>query len=417
MTGVIVKNVRLVTGEAVELSVENGRFVKSGSGEVLDGRGLIVAPGFCDPHVHLRDPGQTHKEDIATGTAAAAAGGFTAVACMPNTTPALDTPEEIGYVLRRAEETARARVLPIASISEGLRGERRCDFEALISAGAAAFSDDGRPVTSDAMMKEALLEGARLDRAVISHCEAVTLSKGVMNEGETQRKLGVTGLPRSAEDLMIARDAVLAAETGCPVHIAHVSTKSGLEIVRTAKAKGVPITCETCPHYFTLNDTAVELHGANAKMSPPLRSEEDRLAVIEAICDGTVDMLSTDHAPHAPEEKGRGLVDAPNGIVGLESAFALGVTYLVRPGHITLARLCELMGAAPRRLLREEKNTLSVGDRADFVLFDPEERFVFDREKLHSKSRNTPFHGMELYGRVLLLDYLFTQSVDHSSSL
>ena len=396
---VIVKNVKLVTGEPVELAIRDGRFVETGAGEVLDGHGLFVMPGLCDPHVHLRDPGQTHKENVATGTAAAAAGGFSTVACMPNTTPTISTPEVISYLLAKE---AHARVLPIASISEGLAGEKRCDFEALRAAGAAAFSDDGRPVTSDAMMKEALLEGARLDRAVISHCEAVTLSKGVMNEGETQRKLGVRGLPRSAEDLMIARDVVLAAETGCPVHIAHVSTKSGLEIIRTAKAKGVPVTCETCPHYFVLNDTAVEREGTNAKMSPPLRSEEDRLAVIEAICDGTVDMLSTDHAPHAPEEKALGLEKAPNGIVGLESAFALGVTYLVRPGHITLARLVELMSAEPLRLLRQEKNTLSVGDRADFVLFDPEERFVFNRDKLHSKSKNTPYHGMELYGRVKL---------------
>ncbi len=198
--------------------VRDGRFSETGGGEVLDGHGLFVMPGLCDPHVHLRDPGQTHKEDVATGTAAAAAGGFSTVACMPNTTPTISTPEVISYLL--AKET-HARVLPIASISEGLAGEKRCDFEALRAAGAAAFSDDGRPVTSDAMMKEALLEGARLDRAVISHCEAVTLSKGVMNEGETQRKLGVRGLPRSAEDLMIARDVVLAAETGCPVHIAH----------------------------------------------------------------------------------------------------------------------------------------------------------------------------------------------------
>lgn len=393
---------------------DSGNFIKKLEPEILpegldapvtlyNAKGMLALPAFLDMHVHLREPGFEYKEDIATGTAAAAAGGYAAVLAMPNTKPVCDSPETVRYILNKASKVGSCSVYTTAAITKGLKGEELVDFDALTEAGAAAFTDDGRPVTDSALMMEAMRRCAAHDRLIISHSEELSLAEGgAINAGPVADHLKVKGIPNAAEDIMIAREIILAEETGCRLHIAHVSTKGGLELIRQAKKRGVRVTCETCPHYFAMKDSDVVFYGTNAKMNPPLRSAEDVDAVIEAIKDGTVDCISTDHAPHSPTEKNQPLSKAPNGIIGIQTAFSAGITYLVMPGHITLARLVELMTTSPAKILRapDYSGKIEVGERANFCIVNPDEEYIVTQSMLKSKSSNTPFLGLSLRGAI-----------------
>ncbi|HEY6196892.1 MAG TPA: dihydroorotase [Candidatus Eisenbacteria bacterium] len=395
------------TGERTRLAVEHGTVVPTPAhagafARVLNGRGAVVAPGLVDLHVHLREPGQSAKETIESGTRAAAAGGFTSIACMPNTDPVVDTPAWVEWLRRRGEAAAHCNVLPIAAVTLGQRGEQLAPLEALAQAGAVAFSDDGHPVASAAVMRRALEYARPTGLPIVCHEEDPTLKgDGVMHEGFTATRLGLRGIPGAAESIMCRRDADLAELTGGRVHLAHLSTSASFDALRDAKRRGLAVTGETCPHYWVLTDESVGDYDTSAKMNPPLRSEADREACIAAIVDGTLDCFSTDHAPHTEDEKARPFTEAPFGIVGLETALALTLTHLVAPGHLSLARALELWTAAPRRTFRLPDVTLEPGSPADLVLFDPAAEWTVDPAAFHSKGRSTPFAGWRLRGRVL----------------
>lgn len=385
-------------GKIEEIATTGGNIAAPSDTVVLNALGLYLAPGLVDMHVHLRDPGQTHKETIETGCAAAAAGGVTAIAAMPNTSPAADHPEILHYEITQAEATG-VRVFPIAAVSKAQAGNELVDFEELSAAGAVAFSDDGHPVRDAAQMLDAMRKAYALGKRVISHCEDESLAgKGIVSDTAAV-KLGVPGIPAAAEAVHAAREAVLAESTGTPVHIAHVSSRYTIALLRDAKRRGAPITCETCPHYFSLDDSLLEKQDADYRMNPPLREKEDIAAVIEGLRDGTIDAIVTDHAPHTAEEKAD-FASAPNGVVGLETSLAAGITYLVRPGHLSMPQLIRKMSTAPADLLGIDAGRLQIGARADFVLFDPSASWTVQPEALHSKSHNTPYKEMTLYGVV-----------------
>ncbi|HEX2938302.1 MAG TPA: dihydroorotase [Ruminiclostridium sp.] len=365
---------------------------------IIEANGLFTAPGIVDMHVHLRDPGQTHKEDIITGCSAAAAGGVTSIAVMPNTTPVCDNPETVKYILEKSKATG-IHVYPIASITKGLKGQELCNFSELKDSGATAFSDDGKPVEKAGMMLKAMKTAEKLGIPVISHCEDMSLAGGIINEGKYSMELKVKGIPNAAEAVQAAREAALAMTTGLSVHIAHVSAAQTVDIIRNAKKCGAKITAETCPHYISLDDSLTKTRDADYRMNPPLRTKRDIEAVIEGLRDGTIDAIVTDHAPHTEQEKAD-FENAPNGVVGLETSLAVCITFLVRPGYLTLEELFEKMSQNPAKILGIEAGILKKGRRADIVLFDPCESFVVDPQKLNSKSHNTPFKGMTLYGRV-----------------
>ena len=373
--------------------------LSSKADEVIDANGLVVAPGLIDMHVHLRDPGFTQKEDVFSGCRAAAAGGVTSLLAMPNTKPAMDTPETVSYLLKRAK-AADAHVYTAACITRNLGGRELADLEALKTAGAIAFSDDGRPVLDTACLLEALRQAQRLGVIVAAHCEDLYLAKeGLMHEGEFSKKLGVKGIPAAAEDCGTAREIAAAASIGAAIHICHVSTKGSVELIRDAKRRGVKVTAETCPHYLLLTHKALEARDANCRMNPPLRREEDRLALIEGLKDGTIDAISTDHAPHTPEEKSNFLT-APNGSIGMETSLAASWSAL--NGELSLLELLEKMSLAPAKILGIPGGTLALGAEADLFLFDPAQDWVVNGKKLHGNSRNTPFEGMTLKGKVKL---------------
>lgn len=376
-----------------------GEAIAAEADEMLDASGLVAAPGLVDIHVHLRDPGFTHKEDVFTGCAAAAAGGVTSLLAMPNTSPAVDSPETVRAILEKAENAA-ARVYVAGSISKGLKGEEVSDWKALREAGAAALSDDGRPVLTARMMADAMRAAPGLSLKIVAHCEDLSLAEGgILNEGESSRALGVKGIPAAAEDVGTAREIALAAAYGVPVHICHVSTKTSAELIRDAKRRGVPVTGETAPHYLLLTDKELLREDADFRMNPPLRTEEDRLAMIEALRDGTLEAVATDHAPHTPQEKAD-FRKAPNGSIGMETSFAAAYTALVKPGHLTLPELIDRMSTSPARILGIPAGTLAEGANADIVLLDEKAEWTVDPEKLHGKSKNTPFKGMTLTGKV-----------------
>ncbi|NLG93206.1 MAG: dihydroorotase [Clostridiales bacterium] len=376
-----------------------GGQIRCEDAQVIDAAGLTAAPGLVDMHVHLRDPGFTDKEDILTGCRAAAAGGVTSLLCMPNTNPAVDTPETVRYIREKAEK-ADARVYVAAAITKGLKSEEINDLRALREAGAIALSDDGRPVVNSRLMGQAMHLAPSLHLKVVSHCEDLFLSVGgKMNEGAVSEKLGVPGVPAAAEDCGTAREIALAAAYGVPVHICHVSTATSVALIRDAKRRGVPVTAETAPHYFALTEEELLRQDADYRMSPPLRTEKDRYAVIEGLRDGTIDAIATDHAPHTPQEKAD-FLSAPNGSIGMETSLAAGITYLVHTGIITMAELIRLMSTAPAKLLGLNAGTLKEKAPADLVLFAPEERWTVDVNRLHGKSRNAVFKGRELVGRV-----------------
>ncbi|MCI8622957.1 MAG: dihydroorotase [Provencibacterium sp.] len=364
-------------------------------------RGKLTVPGLVDMHVHLRDPGQTHKEDIITGTAAAAAGGVTSVCCMPNTTPAADSPEIIAAMLERAK-WGSARVYPCAAFSRALAGKETNDYPALRRAGAVAVSDDGRPVEDTALLEKGAAEAAEAGLLTISHCEDLKIiDGGIIHKGAVSEALGVRGMDRRSEDESTAREIASARRTGRHIHIAHVSTAGSVELIRRAKAEGVPISGETGPHYFSLTDRELLRRDANFRMNPPLREESDRLAVIEGLRDGTLDAIATDHAPHTPEEKAD-FLHAPNGIIGLETSFMVSYTRLVRGGFLSLERLVALMSLSPARLLGIPGGTLKPGAPADVAVFDLETERTLCAQSLLSKSRNSPFLGNRFYGACML---------------
>lgn len=367
----------------------------------FDLQGKWVVPGFIDMHVHLREPGDEHKETIISGTMAAAAGGFTAVACMPNTTPVNDCQSVTRLILEKAA-AAYARVYPVGAISKGSLGVSLAEFGDMKKAGAVAVTDDGQPVMDSQLMRRALEYASNHKILVISHSEDASLSRaGAMNEGFTSTSMGLQGIPHIAEEIMVYRDLALAAYTGCHLHLAHVSTRESINLIRQAKKNGCPVTAETAPHYFTLTEEAVKGYDTNAKMNPPLRSRQDRKAIIEALQDGTIDAIATDHAPHSILEKDLEFDQAANGIIGLETAVPLALA-LVRKGYIDAARLVELLSSSPAGILGVKGGSLGTGAGADIAVIDPEHRYTLRKQDILSKSKNSPFIGSRLQGRAVL---------------
>jgi len=372
-----------------------------GARNVLDVTGKIVAPGLIDMHVHLREPGQEYKETICSGTEAAAAGGFTAVAAMPNTDPPTDRPEVVRFVLERAAR-AEARVCPIATITVGRKGDRLVDMPALVEAGAVAFSDDGDGVQDVGLMRDALRHSGDLRVPIISHAEVRALAHGGhMHEGAVSGLLGIPGIPALAEEMMIARDLMLLEYVGGHLHVAHVSTARSVHLIREARAKGLPVTCEVTPHHVTLTDEHLQTRDPNFKMNPPLRTPRDAEALREGLADGTVDAIASDHAPHAHAEKTGAFERAAFGIIGLETSLSLILTELVRPGLLALSDAIEKMSTRPARILGIEGGTLGVGVPADLTVIDPEVEWTVDVQRFRSKSRNSPFGGRRLTGRAV----------------
>lgn len=360
----------------------------------------VVTPGLMDMHVHLRDPGLTYKEDIITGTSAAAAGGFTSVACMPNTKPVIDSEETISYIKEKAEKTG-INVYPIACITKGMLGKELCDYRKLLSTGAVAFSDDGRPVENGEVMRLALEKAKECNTVLISHCEDLSIiNGGIINKGRVSEKLGVKGMDRASEDSITAREIALAMSTDAHIHIAHVSTYGAVQFIRDAKKNGVNVTCETCPHYFMYTEDKLLSRDADYRMSPPLRTENDRKAIMDAVCDGTIDCIVTDHAPHSATEKSD-FKKAPNGVVGLETSLSAVLTSLYHTGKITLDKLVTLMSINPRKILGLESVSIKEGCASELTVTDTEKEWAVDPLKLHSKSHNSVFKGEKFKGRAI----------------
>ncbi len=409
----VIKNGRVIdpangVDAETDVSIEDGRIssvapdIDPKGAEVLDAKGLVVAPGFIDMHVHLREPGFEHKETIETGTGAAAAGGFTGVACMPNTNPVNDSAAVTELILRQAREKGHVNVYPIGAITKGQAGQEIAEIGDLVHAGAVAISDDGHPVSDPRVMRRALEYSTHFDIPLIEHCETPELHPGgVMHEGHWSTVLGLRGIPAASEEIAVRRNISLVEMTEGKLHIAHLSTRGSLEAVRDAKRRDNRVTCEVTPHHLFLTDEAVKDYDTHTKMAPPLRSAEDCQALIEGLADGTIDAIATDHAPHHADEKMVEFDHAPFGIVGLETAVALCLDRLVGNKVISLARLIELLSTQPARLLGLSKGTLSVGADADITVLDLESSSIVEPEKFLSKSRNTPFKGWELKGRAV----------------
>lgn len=375
----------------------------SGEGfeEIIDAKGKYVLPGFVDAHCHLRDPGYEYKEDIETGTASAAVGGFTSIACMPNTNPVIDNESVIKYILDKARQEGYVHVYPIGAITKGLKGEELAEIGELKFAGAVAISDDGNPVMSSSLMKKALQYSSVFDITLISHCEDTDIAEGgAMNEGYMSTVLGLKGIPSAAEEIMVARELILAEYLGIPLHIAHVSTELSVDMIRNAKKRGVKVTCETCPHYFSLTEEACDGFNTLAKVNPPLRTKKDVDAIIKGILDDTIDIIATDHAPHHPDEKNIEFSLAANGLVGFETAVPLAVTYLVKQNNMPISKLVEKMSFNPSKILGLNKGSLEVGSSADITIIDMDKEITVDIKKFKSRSKNSPYNGYRLYGQV-----------------
>lgn len=400
-----IKNAKIFGSDSTGLYIENGLFTEALSGtpdRVIDLDGKTVLPGLIDGHCHLREPGFEYREDIVSGTKSAAKGGFSSVCCMPNTKPVCDNASIVSSIITKAKNQGYANVFPIGAASKGLAGKELSEMGLMKEAGIVAVSDDGRPIESADLLRKVLLYASDFNIPVLNHCEEMSLAEGAMNEGIVSTELGLRGIPTAAEDTMIARDIIMAEYLNLPIHICHVSTRGGVQMIREAKARNVKVTAETCPHYFVLTEDECRSFNSNTKMNPPLRTEEDRKAIIEGIKDKTIDLIVTDHAPHHEDEKNLEFALANNGIVGFETAFALAYTYLVKPGHITLHELVDLMSVNPSKLFSLGRGTLEAGKPADLCVFDLENRFIFDRDSMLTKARNTPFGGYELYGRTVL---------------
>lgn len=411
MNKLVIKNARVVSpadkfNDILDIVIVDGKIAAIGKnlnadGDLIHADGLCAIPGLVDMHVHLRDPGQTAKEDILTGCNAAAAGGVTSLLAMPNTDPTTDNPKTVEYILEKAQN-AKAKVYVAASITKGLKSEEPTDLKALRAAGAIGLTDDGRPVQNTKYLSDAMKEAPKLGMTVVAHCEDLFLADGgKMNEGKISQELGIKGIPASAEDCGTAREIALAAAENVPIHICHVSTKTSVALIRDAKNRGVRVTAETAPHYFSLTERELLKRDADYRMNPPLRTTEDKNAIIEGLVDGTLDCIATDHAPHTLEEKAD-FEKAPNGSIGMETSLSAGITYLVETGVIPFEKLVEKMSVNPAKILGINAGTLAVGAPADIALVDLGEKWTVDPEGLHGKSKNTPFKGLMLTGRVKL---------------
>ncbi|MFH1754449.1 MAG: dihydroorotase [Candidatus Latescibacterota bacterium] len=390
------------------IGVKEGKisFVEEGQPDmgdkvVVDGNGLYLSPGFVDIHVHLREPGYEHKETILTGTLAAAAGGFTSVACMPNTSPAIDNKSVVDFILRKTKMAGYAKVYPVAAATMERKGKQMTEFGRLVSAGAVAVSDDGDPVATSQMVRTVLEYASRFDIPLIEHCEDPSTSDGgVMHEGFYSTKLGLPGVPVFGEQICLARDLLILNSVKSRLHAAHISSEGAVSLIREAKKRGLPVTAETAPHYFCLSDRCLESYDSRYRVNPPLRSETDRDAIIEGLKDGTLDCIASDHAPHAAEEKQVEFSEAPPGMIGLETTFSLVMTHLVKPGHLSLPKAISLITNKPAKTLKIAGGNLTPGEAADLVLFDTDEAWHVKVEDFHSKSRNSPYIGDSLSGRV-----------------
>lgn len=394
------------TFEKKDILIEDDKIKKIGSNideqadKVIDCTNFNIIPGMIDMHCHLREPGFEHKETIETGSKSAVCGGFTTICPMPNTKPTPDSAIVLQKIIEEAKRVNLCNVLPYASVSKGEKGEELVDFKELKEAGAIAFSDDGMPVVNSKMMREAIIEADKLGTFVASHCEEKSVAAGAINAGKVADQLGVNGVLPEAEEIMAAREIVISETNNVRAHICHISTKTTKNMVRDAKKRGVKISCETCPHYFTFTLEEVLKSGVNAKMNPPLREEKDRLAIIEGLKEGTIDSIITDHAPHAEEEKNKGLATAPNGIIGFETALPAEIMNLIDTGDLTYLDLVRLTSYNPAKLLNIDRGSIEEGKVADITIFDPNERYTYTKEMIVSKSKNSPFIGKELKGRV-----------------
>lgn len=412
MTSILIRGGRVIdpsrgTDGLADVLIERGQIAAVGLGieapaglTVIDATGKVVAPGLIDLHVHLREPGQEDLETVASGAMAAAAGGFSAVCAMPNTDPVTDNQAAVGFIVSQAQRAAKARVYPIGAVTLGQRGEQLAEFGELVGAGAVAVSDDGKPVGSSHMMRTALEYARTFGIPVANHCEEMSLAAGgAMHEGLVSTRLGLKGIPAAAEEIMVARDIILAELTGGHVHLCHMSTRGSVELIRRGKEKGIRVTAEATPHHFSLTHARCEGYDTNAKMNPPLREPEDVEAIRQGLRDGTIDVVASDHAPHHYDAKEREFDHAPNGIIGLETALGVAVRDLVETGVLTLPALIERMSTRAARIFNLPGGTLAVGAPADVVVFDPKERWIVEPDKFCSKSRNTPYAGVELVGR------------------
>ncbi|MDO8686148.1 MAG: dihydroorotase [Clostridiales bacterium] len=409
---ILIKNGHVVDAKSgvdtiLDVLIDNGKIAQLGNDledtgcDFIDATGMYVLPGFVDVHCHLRDPGYEYKENIESGTRSAAAGGFTSIACMGNTNPVADNQTVIRYIINKAKSEGVVNVYPIGTITKGRKGEELSEIGDLKFAGAVAISDDGKPVSDPSLMKKALQYAAMFDIAVISHCEDLLLSEdGMMNEGYYSSILGLKGIPNAAEEVMVSRDLILAGYVNASVHIAHVSTALSVELIRNAKKRGVKVTAETCPHYFSLTDKECENFNTMAKVNPPLRTENDVEAIKTGLADGTIDIIATDHAPHHIDEKNVEFDLASSGISGFETAFALTATHLIRPGILTMKQLVQKMCVNPSMLLGLNKGTLETGKAADITIVCLDEKVTVDVGSFHSKGKNSPLHGFTLYGAV-----------------
>lgn len=375
--------------------------IKAEDAKVVDCSGLYIMPGMIDVHCHLREPGGEHKETIETGSKSAVKGGFTTICPMPNTKPTPDSAIVLKRIIDEAKRVNLCNVMPYSSVTVGEKGEELVDFETQLEAGACAFSDDGMPVENARMIREAMIKVNSLNSFLAEHCEEKSVSAGAINAGPIADKLGVQGVLPEAEEIMAARDIVIAETNNLHTHICHISTSTSVNMIRSAKARGVKVTCETCPHYYSFTVDEVLTSGVNAKMNPPLREEKDKKAIIEGLKDGTIDCIITDHAPHAKEEKAKGLASAPNGIIGFETALAATITNLVAKGHINYLDMVRLMSYNPAKLLGINRGEIREGSTADLTIFDPNKKYVYEESSIVSKSHNTPWIGKELQGQVM----------------
>lgn len=404
----LIKNTRIINPVKNQdfigdVLIENGKIseisekIDNENAKVINGENLVTAPGLVDMHVHLRDPGLTHKEDIITGCNAAVAGGITSVLCMPNTSPTTDSAETVEYIIEKAKK-AKAKVYVAAAVSKGIEGKELADLESLKNAGAIALTDDGRPVEDTKVLLEAMAEAPKLGMKIVAHCEDLFLAKNwFMNEGEVSKKLGINGVSLCAEDCGTAREIAIATGINVPLHICHVSTGNSANMIRNAKKDGYEISGETAPHYLLLTDEELAKKDADYRMNPPLRSEKDRLAMLEAVLDGTIEVIATDHAPHSVEEKAE-FFKAPNGVIGMETSLAGTITVLA--DKVSMSKIIELMSVNPAKILGIDAGVLDVGKNADIVMFAPDEEWIVDPFKLHGKSKNAIFKGMKLKGKV-----------------